>query len=50
MMAIKGGFFPRGKGGADLRPAKGSIFGGLHVLLLNFYSSLNHQKVVEGVR
>jgi hypothetical protein len=50
MIAIKGGFFPRGKGGANQRPTKGSIFGGLHVLLLNFYSSLTHQKVVEGVK
>jgi hypothetical protein len=36
--------------GADQGPIKGSIFGGLHVLLPKFYSSLTHQKVVEGVR
>jgi hypothetical protein len=50
MMATKGGIFPRGRGGAGPRPIKGSVFEGLHVLLLKFYSSLAHQKVVEGVR
>jgi hypothetical protein len=50
MMATKGGIFRRGGGGAGLGPVKGLIFGGLHVLLLKFYSSLTHQKVVEGVR
>jgi len=43
-------FFFRGRGGVGQEPIKGSIFGGLHVLLLKFYSSLTHQKVVEGVR
>jgi hypothetical protein len=42
MMAAEGGLFPRGRGGARLRPAKGSVFGGLHVLL--FHSSLAHRK------
>jgi hypothetical protein len=42
MMATEGGLFPRGRGGAGLGPAKGSVFGGLHVLL--FHSSLAHQK------
>jgi hypothetical protein len=46
----EGGFFPRGRGQAGPRPIKGSIFGGLHALLLKFYSSLTHQKMVEGVR
>jgi hypothetical protein len=41
-MAAEGGLFPRGRGGAGLRPAKGSLFGGLHVLL--FHSSLAHRK------
>jgi hypothetical protein len=49
-MAIEGGLFPRGRGGADLGPVQGSVFGGLHVLLLKFYSSLTHQKVVKRVR
>jgi hypothetical protein len=48
MMAAKGDLFPRGRGGVGLGP--GSEFGGLHVLLLKFYSSLAHQKLVEGVR
>jgi len=42
MMVVEGGLFPRGRGGAGLGPAKGSIFGGLHVLL--FHSSLAHHK------
>jgi hypothetical protein len=42
MMAAEGGLFPRGRGGAGLGPAKGSVFGGLHVLL--FHSSLAHRK------
>ncbi len=42
MMAAEGGVFPRGRGGPGLRPAKGSVFGGLHVLL--FHSSLAHRK------
>jgi hypothetical protein len=42
MMAAKGGLFPRARGGAGLGPAKGSVFGGLHVLL--FHSSLAHRK------
>jgi len=50
MMAIEGGIFSKGRGGADSGPIKDSIFGGLHVPLLKFYSSLTHQKVVEGVR
>jgi len=50
MMATKGSLFSRGRGGADLGPIKGSLFEGCHVLLLKFYSSLAHQKVVEGVR
>jgi hypothetical protein len=49
MMAIQGGLFPRGRGGAGLGPIQVSVFGGLHVLLLKFYSSLTHQKVVKGV-
>jgi len=40
-MAAEGGLFPRGRGGAGLGPAKGWIFGGLHVLL--FHSSLAHR-------
>jgi hypothetical protein len=50
MMGIEGELFSRGMGGAGLRPTKGLIFARLHVLLLKFYSSLIHQKVVEGVR
>jgi len=42
MMAIEGGLFLRGRGAAGLGPAKGWIFGGLHVLL--FHSSLAHRK------
>jgi len=42
MTAAERGLFPRGRGGAGLGPAKGSIFGGLHVLL--FHSSLAHRK------
>ncbi len=42
MMEAEGGVFPRGRSGSGLGPAKGSIFGGLHVLL--FHSSLAHQK------
>ncbi len=41
-MAAEGGLFPRGRDGAGLGPAKGSVFGGLHVLL--FHSSLAHRK------
>jgi len=47
MMAAEGGLFPRGRGGAGLGPAKGSVFGGLHVLLC--HSSLAHRKSAEGV-
>ncbi len=50
MMTIEGGVFSRGTSGAGLRPIKGLIFARLHVLLLKFYSSLIHQKVVERVR
>jgi hypothetical protein len=50
MMATKRGLFPRGRGGAGPRLVKGLVFEGLHVLLLKFYSSLAHQKVVQGVR
>jgi len=46
----EGRFFSRGRGQVSPRLVMGSIFGGLHVLLLKFYSSLTHQKVVEGVR
>jgi hypothetical protein len=42
MMAAEGGLFPRGRGGAGLGPAKGSVLGGLHVLL--FHSSLAHRE------
>jgi hypothetical protein len=49
MMATEGGIFPRGRGGVDLGSAKGSVFGALHVIPLKFYSSLAHQKMVEGV-
>jgi hypothetical protein len=41
MMAAES-LFPRGRGGAYLGPAMGSIFSGLHVLL--FHSSLAHWK------
>jgi hypothetical protein len=50
MMARERGLFSRGRGGAYPRPINGSKFGGLHVPLLKLYSSLTHQKVVEGVR
>jgi hypothetical protein len=46
----KGRYYPMGGCGAGLGLVKGLIFGGSHVLLLKFYSSLTHQKVVEGVR
>jgi len=49
MMATEGSLFARARVGAGLGPPKGSVFGGLHVLLLKFSSSLAHQKVVEGV-
>jgi hypothetical protein len=42
MTAAEGGLFPRGRGGAGLGPAKGSIFDGLQVLLI--HSSLAHRK------
>jgi len=35
MMATEGGLFPRGRGGAGLGPAKGSIFCGLRVILFH---------------
>jgi hypothetical protein len=38
----RGRSFSKGRGGAGLGPAKGLIFGGLHVLL--FHSSLAHRK------
>jgi len=36
-------------GGVDQGLVKGLVFGGLHVPLVKFYSSLTHQKVVERV-
>jgi hypothetical protein len=42
----EGGLFPRGRGGAGLGPAKGSVLGGLHVLL--FHSSLAHRESGRG--
>jgi hypothetical protein len=36
MMGAERGLFSRGRGGPGPGPAKGLVFGGLHVLLLKF--------------